>query len=92
MRLQGRNVNTVLYETETTASLGAQFWNLITTSLKRSKSFNEFKKKSIRKCTTKKSPCRVYNVYVPRVYIKVNIHWKYYTFKFYYLSFGNNFE
>ena len=43
MRLQRRNENTVLYSTETIASLGAQIWNLVHKNLKCSKPFNEFK-------------------------------------------------
>ena len=40
VRLQRRNVNTVLYGTETIASLGAQIWKLVPENLKCWKSFN----------------------------------------------------
>ena len=64
MRLQRRNVNTVMYGTETIASLGDQILNLLPKNWKYSKCFNKFKK-NIREWTTKECP---------RVYVKVNIH------------------
>ena len=64
MRLQRRNVNTVMYGTETIASLGDQILNLLPKNWKYSKCFNR-SKKNIRKWTTKECP---------RVYVKVTIH------------------
>ena len=54
--LQCRNVNTVLYGTETSAPLGSRIWNIVPRNLKCSISFNKFKK-NIRKWTTKECPC-----------------------------------
>ena len=44
VNLQRRNVNTVLYSTETIAFLGAQIWNLTTINVQCLKSFNKFRK------------------------------------------------
>ena len=63
VRLQRRNVNTILYGKETIASLGAQISNLVPKNLKCLKSFNEFKI-NIRRWTIKECPCRLCKVYV----------------------------
>ena len=44
VNMQRRNVNTILYGTETIPFLGAQIWNLTTKNVQCLKSFNKFRK------------------------------------------------
>ena len=60
MRLQRSNVNTVLYGTETTGSLGAQIWNLVPKNLKCSKMDNNFESK--------------HNIYILYIYMYICIY------------------
>ena len=55
---KSRNVNTVLYGTETISFLGPKIWSIIPTDMKNATSFFEFKRK-IRKWKPVACPCRL---------------------------------
>ena len=72
VRLHRTNVNTVQYDTETIASLGAQMQNLVPKYLKCSRFFNAFKKKYSKMDCKGMSLSSMQSVCTkPRVYIKV---------------------
>ena len=63
---KSRNVNTVLYGTETISFLGPKIWSIIPTDMKNATSFFEFKRK-IRKWKPVACPCRLCKLYIAGV-------------------------
>ena len=63
---KSRNINTVLYGTETISFLGPKIWSIIPTDMDNATSFCEFKRK-IRKWKPVACPCRLCKLYIAGV-------------------------
>ena len=60
---QRRNVNTIIYGSETLSSLGPQIWDLIPIKLRNLASLNAFNSK-IKFWSTQQCPCRLCKKYI----------------------------
>ena len=70
---QRRNVNTIIYGSETLSSLGPQIWDLIPIKLRNLASLNAFNSK-IKFWSTQQCPCRLCKKYINNLGF---VNWKY---------------